>query len=221
MKSMSLRDCRDWVMIHEPGLRCPSLITLKRWSAQGKLDKAKNGSARQAFSCSKLVEILRDLNPKAQPQAQPQAQSENGQAASASGEVTTGAPKHVDNHEDTLTPNVAPNVALKLEDVLDLVQTIAHRLSAIESRVQSIQESAAPTATLVRAIDNLDSIRKMLMLRHDEAITQLKARIEAAEDVAKHIKAMGDLPLELERLQRMLATIHLRLPGNGAGWPTP
>lgn len=212
MQLLSLRECRDWILLHEPTLPCPSLITLKRWSAQGKLNGAKVGRGRQVFSCPKLIKILRGLHA---PITQDLESAPD--PALTEGPAEKPAPSSMGNEETDWRgeANAAEQEDTTADktwtEVMRLLESLSERVSSIEANMKTLQDSYASVGALIKAASDLDSTRKMLMLRHDEALTQLKARIQASEDTSRAIKDLGALPLELGRLQGMITSLQSKL----------
>lgn len=82
---------------------------------------------------------------------------------------------------------------------------------ATNSEAAAAATGAAPGQAaiqqLLKASEQLDAARKMIMLQHDESLTHLRQRLAVAEDFSQAIKSLRDLPLEMSRIARSVNTI--------------
>ncbi|MDL5034340.1 hypothetical protein QRD43_20730 [Pelomonas sp. APW6] len=190
---LSLLDCSNRLR-EELGEIAPAYITLKRWSAAGRLKEARDQlpGRRPLYDYAAVRNLVcRAHLPSpglAATQASPSAQEA---AAPVAGEKQHG------NLEQLL---------------IRLVESQEAQAAAVIELRESIAPFMRHAASMARAVEQLDAVRKMLMTSKDAEITSARQRLELAQ---KEIARLTDLanPVSQARMHALLVRVEDALRG--------
>ena len=92
---------------------------------------------------------------------------------------------------------------------------MARSASLSEDGIKVADSSRAHTHTqatdpdrLLQACADLNDTRKMLIIRQDESMTHLRARIAATEEFSKALQELRTLPLEMTQITALLSKLN-------------
>jgi len=183
---LTLQECaaRLHAEVHLGG-PAPSLITLKRWSAAGLLDKAKAvpaGSVRAKYQYARVRNLV-----KAKIQRNRRSQAAGKRAASGKSAARGAEPSRVDDADQDHEPNETSQL-IKV-DLEQLTSVVTAELSKITQTALAVSRQQ-----IMDGLANLDATRKMLMQRYDAEFHLLRSRVEELTAENKRLRAeAGDL----------------------------
>lgn len=170
------------------GKETPSLITLKRWSASGRLDQAKTdsiGGSKPKYKLPVLFEIIEKSIQNKQGRVVNGLVSEryvakevpNADKVFANDKKTdaTNSAQTLSNHEHF---DEAIN---KLKD--EIIKSIRTEIKTlIQQALESVQSD------MLKSINQIDDIRKTLMTRYDNEAYALRTKINDLEEANLRLK---------------------------------
>lgn len=209
---LSLQECSDLLQKEVPS--APALVTLKRWSAGGILDGAKmypDGATRPKYNYEVVLKIVKkhiSINAPTAPTAKKGVvQIQDSSAPAVSLSVSTG---------DDVTPTqslaqmVPPTpVAAPLFNEGALVEAIKELINA-ELRPILSDAIAQSQKQMIDGLTNLDSIRKILMVKYDAEIHSLRTRLNEVLAENERLKESSS-GLNAERINAHLGRISMKL----------
>lgn len=172
------------------GEKAPAYITLKRWSASGRLDSAKIDSVhgRPRYLPVKILEMI---------------------DRPAAPHVVTGEGGSLCRADDSLSSPQssisASDFALEIEGLKDSLRQIDARQRAVEVEVQKV---AQHVKSIHSDLSNLNAIRVMMMNNTDSMVTMLKQRLAQAES---QLRAQSSSDLDYIKLMRVLGQVEALL----------
>jgi len=200
---MSLRRCASELRRSERlGTGAPAYITLKRWSAAGRLASAvKPGTGtRPLYALDEVLRISRSAH-------------EGRHASAANDDAMPGeksvppanAPHHDDANgnrvsdapEPRLTASQDPAVAPLLAQIASVLADVR---SSNSSRLQAIENG----------LSNLEATRRMLMMKYDAEAHALKARVAELERENAALRGATTV-VEVSKLNVLLSRVAERL----------
>lgn len=207
--TLSLQDCA--IRLREDlAHQAPALITLKRWSASGALDKAKvvsEGGTRPKYKYSVVLDIAK--NTFRRKPSEPRKPSHAG----------IPLPTHSARRLEAFT--TSNPVQTRVEPVVD-INTIAdtvnlnHLSKAVADELKPILAQALQVVQkqMLDGLANLDATRKSLMLRYDTEIHTMRERMT---EVLAENKRLSAQALDAARINGQLARLNDKfdaLPSN-------
>jgi len=184
------------------GAHAPTLITLKRWSAGGRLDEAKvrDHRGRPRYRYSRVEEVARA---RAAQSTSTHARAERLKAAGRAGQRGV---LMVDTRDLEALKNV---VTLQLEELGgQLVEQVRAGISekvltdVVSKAVAGAMEQLSKDITATVA--SVDAIRKSLMLKYDAEVAMLRGRIDELKAENERLKASASGSLDAQRVYAQL-----------------
>lgn len=167
------------------GDSAPAEITIKRWSASGRLKTAEvriGGTPRPRWRYSVVLRIVRSSFAKADADVEPLPASSRPPAA-------------------------GPSDGLRPEHITEIVhQAIADALRRLPSPAPAVATAMHPEVQ--QAVANLAAAQRALMLKYDSEINQLRQRLAETQE---QLKAARNGALDLMRLNGNLSAVAARL----------
>lgn len=184
-----------------------SYITLKRRSQDGTLSAARRG---RKFD---FDVILRLLAPQGDALAPRSFRAPEGASAGAARPLKASRRSDASPYGAQGTPDDHPSAAIQervmseleglpqasAQERFDFMVRIANQIDVLVSAVQRLEQ----------AIAGLDAVRKMLMIKDDEARSSLRERLEAAHAQIESLRGGvgGGSALDVARMQASLARL--------------
>ena len=200
---MSLRQCASELRRAERlGTAAPAYITLKRWSAAGRLASAVSpGSGTRALYV--LDEVLRISRVAHEERRAPAANDDAGPGDAPCPLADARRHDHANRSRGTDAPDAWSRASLDqiMESLLaEVARVVADSQSSISSRLQAIENG----------LSNLDATRRMLMNKYDDAATELRARVVLLD---RENAALRGAPavIEVTKLNVLLSRVAERL----------
>lgn len=176
-----LAELHAYLVAHFPLDKPPALITLKRWSAEGRLDSCKiAGTTRRSIDLPKAAKLVMGSDPNSD-------QAE--------------LPKTAASAECPKTSNLDP--------ATDRIQ--AEALTPITTRLDELTQTVE---RLLHAVNNLDAVRKALLLKYDESNSRLlqlvnltRGRQASVPEDSGDILTMARIAKRLQRIEEHLEAL--------------
>lgn len=209
---LSLPECQARLRA-SVGPHAPTLITLKRWSASGKLDAAKvqSGRARPRYRYGDVEEVARkhaarstsararDHRVKAAARAGVAGQGENAVLIVDRGDLDA-LKSAVGEQLAKLGGGLMEEVKAGIADKI-LGEVVAQAMTAAMSRL---------TKDIVETVASVEVIRRTLMLKYDSETAMLRARNEELKAENDRLKRAA-VDLDAQRISAQLNKIIDRL----------
>ena len=165
---LGLKHCHE-KLLAEFGEKSPSLITLKRWAAVDKIDKAKVNSNDkcQKYNYTLLADIVNE-------------KIKDKKTISRIIDVEQLMVNLVDS-------NVLKNTIKTGREELDVSVIVEEIIRTMEPIINSAINKT--NVELNKSLDNIETVRKNLMFKYDEEVTLLKQRNVELMNEIKTLKA--------------------------------
>jgi hypothetical protein len=226
IRPMSLARCLAHLRASEPGIAFPAHVTLKRWSAAGLLAPALSEAPgrRPLYKVGVVRDICLQMLPGRSARAHPSDPAGNDPQARGVGSTAASAAA-----EDALSPfggqvDAAPSPAARslpaapneerLDSVLAQLSTLQAQQAAFQAAVtKELEAIAEQMARLTGAVENLDAVRRMLMLKSDSEVSSMRTRLDSANHELARLRASssnvdaGKLATVLVRVEEALRQV--------------
>lgn len=193
---LSLAACLDHLRARDPHVAYPAHVTLKRWSAAGVLAPAISESPgrRPLYK----VGVVREICLK-------QMAGRPGSAQDSSVQVRSAPDVRAARPDPARSP-ASPSDG-QLETMLHQLEAMQAQQTAFQSQVTAALESVAEQLAKFKAsVDNLDAVRRMLMLKSDNEVTGMRARLDAANHEVARLRA-GSTSVDAGKLATVLVRV--------------